>query len=81
MIILPRQARDEHTYVELNKGTVSFLQKTGPPDRLDWGAVGVSTIYAGKTGTSALKPFTRRVLVSFTGYGNRYLTNCGFDGA
>jgi hypothetical protein len=55
-------------------------RKNGPPDRLDYGAVGVSTIYAGKTGTSAQPPFTRRVLVSFTGYGNRYLTNCGFDG-
>jgi hypothetical protein len=55
-------------------------QKSGPPDRLDYGAVGVSTIYAGKTGTSALPPFTRRVLVAFTGYGNRYLTNCGGDG-
>ena len=55
-------------------------QTSGPPDRLDWGAVGISTIYAGKTGTSALPPFTRRVLVAFTGYGNRFLTNCGFDG-
>lgn len=55
-------------------------QKSGLPDRLDYGAVGVSTIYAGKTGTSALPPFTRRVLIAFTGYGNRYLTNCGGDG-
>lgn len=55
-------------------------QKSGPPDRLDYGAVGVSTIYAGKTGTSALPPFARRVLIAFTGYGNRYLTNCGGDG-
>ena len=51
-------------------------QKTGPPDRLDYGAVGVSTMYAGKTGTEALPPFTRRVLMGFTGYGNHYLTNC-----
>ena len=55
-------------------------RKSGPPDRLDYGAVGVSTIYAGKTGTSALPPFRRRVLIAFTGYGNRYLTNCGGDG-
>ena len=67
---------------EMSGDDLKFVpdQKRGPPDRLDYGAVGVSTIYAGKTGTSALPPFTRRVLVSFTGYGNRYLTNCGFDG-
>eukprot|EP01052_Picozoa_sp_SAG31_P026804 SAG31_NODE_2456_length_5663_cov_8.660361_5_plen_117_part_00 len=68
---------------EMSEDDLKFVpdQKSGPPDRLDYGAVGISTIYAGKTGTSAFPPFTRRVLVSFTGYGNRYLTNCGFDGA
>eukprot|EP01047_Picozoa_sp_COSAG01_P051497 COSAG01_NODE_5321_length_4335_cov_3.928234_3_plen_150_part_00 len=67
---------------EMSGDDLKFIpdRKSGPPDRLDYGAVGVSTIYAGKTGTSARPPFTRRVLVSFTGYGNRYLTNCGFDG-
>lgn len=67
---------------EMSSDDLKFVpdQKSGPPDRLDYGAVGVSTIYAGKTGTSALPPFTRRVLIAFTGYGNRYLTNCGGDG-
>jgi hypothetical protein len=67
---------------EMSSDDLKFVpdEKSGPPDRLDYGAVGVSTIYAGKTGTSALPPFTRRVLIAFTGYGNRFLTNCGSDG-
>jgi hypothetical protein len=63
---------------EMSSDDLKFIpdEKTGPPDRLDYGAVGVSTMYAGKTGTEALPPFTRRVLMGFTGYGNIYLTNC-----
>ena len=35
--------------------------------RLDYGRAGISTIYAAKTGTSALPPYDRRVLLGFGG--------------
>jgi sucrose-6-phosphate hydrolase SacC (GH32 family) len=44
--------------------------------RLDYGASGISTIYAAKTGTSALPPFDRRVLLGFGGWTESKVTQC-----
>ena len=46
-------------------------------DRLDFGASGISTIYAAKTGTSALPPFERRILLGFGGWTESKVTKCG----
>ena len=36
--------------------------------RIDYGAPGISSLFAGKTATSAQPPFVRRVLFGFTGW-------------
>ena len=40
--------------------------------RLDFGKASISSIYAAKTGTSALPPFERRVVFGFSGWGSGF---------
>eukprot|EP01043_Picozoa_sp_COSAG02_P052605 COSAG02_NODE_5692_length_4119_cov_2.601244_5_plen_336_part_00 len=44
--------------------------------KLDYGATSISSIYAAKTGTEALPPYTRRVAFGFSGWGNGEVTGC-----
>ena len=59
---------------EMSSDDLKFLpESTG---RLDHGEAGISSIFAAKSGTSALPPFDRRVVFGFTGWSSCHLTSC-----
>ena len=45
--------------------------------RIDYGAPGGSSLFAGKTGTSMVAPFDRRVLFGFSGWSTAKVSGCG----
>jgi sucrose-6-phosphate hydrolase SacC (GH32 family) len=45
--------------------------------RIDYGAPGISSLFAGKTGTSMAPPFNRRVLFGFSGWSSAKASGCG----
>jgi sucrose-6-phosphate hydrolase SacC (GH32 family) len=59
----------------LSKDDLAFTaEATG---RWDYGLPGFSSMYAAKSGTSALAPFTRRVLFGFSGWRAGQMSSCG----
>jgi sucrose-6-phosphate hydrolase SacC (GH32 family) len=45
--------------------------------RIDYGAPGISSLFAGKTGTSMMPPYRRRVLFGFSGWSSSKASGCG----
>ena len=45
--------------------------------RIDYGAPGGSSLFAGKTGASMVAPFDRRVLFGFSGWSTAKVSGCG----
>ena len=61
-------------------GTITANDTTFIPEhtgRIDYGAPGISSLFAGKTGTSMLPPFDRRVLFGFSGWSSGKTSGCG----